>query len=95
MGFKDMIKKTKMKWKVGKQFYAEKQKEITKKTIERYDNYRALTYAFLLLFTMIQALRGKYIYALILLCTTHIHIMINQVWWKLRNIEHNYMKNEN
>jgi len=59
-----------------------------------YENYRRYSPAVFLVVLVYCLFTKQNIAALICFGVLHIHVLINQVWWKMKNIEHYYLKKE-
>jgi hypothetical protein len=56
--------------------------------ITKFDNYRLTTYAILICLIPTWLYYKKWDYLIITLCTIHIHIMMNQLYWRQASLEH-------
>jgi hypothetical protein len=67
---------------------------VTEKIHNEFDWYRLISGLLLLVSTMYLFFTDNpfWIYSF-MMC--HLHILINQLWWKIRNIEYNFIRNEN
>lgn len=64
----------------------------TKKFIKYYDTYRKWSSWFFFLTMIYFFFERNYVIALISFGFMHLHILTNQLWWKLKTIEENYDK---
>jgi len=55
--------------------------------LKSYEFYRRWSSLFLILFAFYFLIYGNYIMAIVLFGFTHIHILFNQIWHKLKNLE--------
>jgi len=89
---KERIKDSKEKYKVAVQLGNEKGLNLI---ITRYDKYRKFMYWVLLGIIIFLIGYGKLLEAIILFFLWHVHTVLNQIWYKLRNIEEWIKENEN
>lgn len=83
--FKDKVKDTKdnlnMAWKAGEH---RGQQAVVKK----FDSYRAITYGILIMLIVLFMWLKNWVYVAIIMTTLHIHILMNQLYWRQASIEH-------
>lgn len=60
--------------------------------LKNYDHYRRWSSILWVLFMLFFLMIGMNSMALICFGILHLHILFNQLWWKLVNFEHNYLK---
>ena len=69
--------------------------EIATRTIvHKFDRYRMFSNVFWFALMCLFLFFEHYLYSFICLATWHLHIMINQLWWRMTNIEHNLIHNK-
>lgn len=69
-------------------------KTATETVVNRFQDYRAITNVIIFLSVPGFLLWGKYFAALIAALAWHQHVMMNQLWWRITNIEHYYIRKE-
>jgi len=67
--------------------YKWKQENQLKIFIKNYEYYRKFSSIIILLFGFYFLIYGNYLLSLICFGFLHLHILFNQIWWKLKNIE--------
>lgn len=67
--------------------YKWKKESELKIFIKNYEYYRKFSSIIILLFGFYFLIYGNYILAIISFGFLHLHILFNQIWWKLKNIE--------
>lgn len=75
--------------------YKASQQVNAERFIRNYDKYRrgsAVFWGLLFAFSMIT---GRYYLAAISGAVLHLQVLFNQLWWKLVNIEHFYLRRDN
>lgn len=90
--FKEQLKEKKEKYKFYYNFAERKGAETV---INHFDNYRAITNSILILLVPLFLYLGYYWQSFFTLLVWHLHCMVNQVWWKLRNNDAQNKENKN
>lgn len=63
--------------------------------VDNYDSYRRWSVFIFIVALVVSIIFGRDDLALISFGFIHLHILFNQLWWKLKNIEHYYMEKQN
>lgn len=62
----------------------------TQAFLRHYDTYRKYSGLILALVTVALLVSERNLEAFVLLALVHVHVLLNQIWWKLKTIEYHY-----
>jgi len=62
--------------------------------VTKFDRYRMFSNVIWFFLICLFLFLEKYLYSFISLATWHLHIMINQLWWRMTNIEYNLIEKQ-
>lgn len=85
MGFKDKLKGARDNINMARMYGDKRGQEIV---IKGFDTYRAVSNAIIFCFICGFIIVEKWNYLFIALIIWHFHILINQLWWRVANLEY-------